>query len=79
MSCQNEQNSYNTESTLQIRCNPHQKASDTVHRNRGGKITWKHKMPYIVKTTLSKKILIFLSHGNKKKKKKHGTELRKDL
>lgn len=46
----------------------------------GKKITWKHKMPYIVKTTLSKKILIFLNHGNKKKKKKkHGTELRKDL
>jgi len=47
---------YNSESNPQIQCSPHQKSSDIVHRNKEKHFTWKHKMPYIVKTVSSKKI-----------------------
>ena len=52
------ENDYITKHNLQIQCNPYQITNDIFHRTRTKclKICMRHKRPWIVKTTLRKKI-----------------------
>ena len=51
------ENEYNTQSNLQIQCNPYQATNGIFHRARTNNFTivWKYKKPGIAKAILRKK------------------------